>query len=128
MITPESLSGHRCVVVSNLRLSMFIGVLPHEHDAPQQVIVSVWTYVPESGLALSERMEDYVSYADVVAGIQTVASEGHIELVENFAEQIAQMVLSDDRVARVVVDVRKPDIIEEADSVGVIIERSRAPA
>jgi dihydroneopterin aldolase len=119
------LQDHDCLIISKLKLSMLIGILPHEQENPQQVLVSVRLYVPNPGTRSSENIDDYVSYADIVEGIRAIAASGHIPLVENFAERIAAMALQDERVARVIVDVRKPDIIADAESVGIVIERSR---
>jgi dihydroneopterin aldolase len=127
MIPSIDLQGERCLIISKLKLSMLIGILPEEMDNPQEVLVSVAAYVPETGPATSEDVADYVSYADIVTGIREIAAAGHTPLVENFAEAIAAMVLEDDRVSRVQVDIRKTEIIPEAEAVGVIIERSRAP-
>lgn len=119
------LDGHRCVVISNLRLPFFIGVFEHEKKAPQEVVITVKMYVPEAGRAVSTDIADYVSYADVVDGIKAIAdSKDHIELVETLAEKIADIALNDKRVAHVLVDVQKSQIIPEAEGVGVIIERT----
>lgn len=119
------LEGHRCLVIDRLRLSMLIGILNSEKTETQEVVVSLRLYIPEHGRAVSTDIADYISYADVVERVRALAAEGHIPLVENFAEQIADIALADPRVARVVIDVRKTEIIPDCDGVGVTIERTR---
>ncbi|RMF01124.1 MAG: dihydroneopterin aldolase [Alphaproteobacteria bacterium] len=126
MIADSPGPGYRCIVIADLRLPFFIGVYDHEKERRQEVVTSVRMYVRETEAAMSDRIEDHVSYADVVDGIKAIAESGeHIALVETLAERIAAIALHDPRVARAVVDVRKSEIIPEAEGVGVIIERTR---
>jgi 7,8-dihydroneopterin aldolase/epimerase/oxygenase len=118
--------GQRCVVVDDLRLRLFIGVHEHEKRARQEVSITVRMFVAESGAPPSDDLADHVSYADIVEKLrQRAASARHVHLVETLAEEVAALALADARVASVVVDVRKTEIIPEAKGVGVIIHRRR---
>ena len=77
---------------------------------------------------VSDDLADYVSYADIVEQLKArAASTRHVNLVETLAEEVAALALADKRVASVVVDVRKTEIIPEAEGVGVIIRRHCGP-
>ena len=109
------------VRVRRLRLSMSIGVLPEERRARQEVWVSVAMRVP----AELRRSGGYVSYAPVVGALQTLARGGHVDLVEQVAEHAARGAMGDPNVAEVEVTVEKPEIFEDAESVGVTIRMDR---
>jgi 7,8-dihydroneopterin aldolase/epimerase/oxygenase len=118
--------GQRCVVIDDLRLHFFIGVHEHEKRARQEVSISVYMFVPEGDAAPSDDLAGYVSYADIIDKLkERAASTRHVNLVETLAEEVAVFALADARVASVVVDVRKTEIIPEARGVGVIIRRDR---
>jgi dihydroneopterin aldolase len=118
--------GQRCVVIDDLRLRFFIGVHALEKQARQEVSITIHMFVPESGAPPSDDLADYVSYADVVDKLKArAASTRHANLVETLAEEVAGLALTDARVASVVVDVRKTEIIPDAKGVGVIIHRQR---
>lgn len=118
--------GCRCLVIRDLRIEFLIGILDEERQKPQPVVLNIAVFVPENGPATSTDINDYVSYAVIVDDIKALAqSDRHIPLVENLAEEIATLVLKDQRANRVVVDITKPNIIPEATGVGVIIERTR---
>jgi dihydroneopterin aldolase len=126
-LIPEA--GQLCVVIDDLRLRLFIGVHEHEKEARQEVSITIHMLVPESGAPPSDSLADYVSYADVVEELKArAASTRHVNLVETLAEEVAELALLDARVAGVVVDVRKTEIIPEAKGVGVIIHRRRGQA
>jgi FolB domain-containing protein len=125
-ILPEP--GFRCIVVEDLRLQLFIGVHDFEKKKRQQVSISIHMFVPDAGPARSDDLADHVSYSDVVAKLKERAkSTRHVNLVETLAEEVADFALADARVASVVVDVRKTEIVPEASGVGVTIRRERAP-
>ncbi len=65
------------------------------------------------------------NYEAIVEGIKRIASGGHINLVETFADRVAKLCLADRRVAGVRVSVEKLDVYPEMESVGVVIERRR---
>ena len=66
-----------------------------------------------------------MSYEIVVKKVEAIIAEGHINLVETLCEKIAAACLKDKRVMAARVRVEKPDIIKNARSVGVEIERQR---
>ena len=129
MLTPlMPPAGYRVIVVDDMRMRIFIGVLAQERLARQEVAVSLCMLVRDAGPSRSDALADHVSYADVVAKLrQRGQSSRHTNLVETLAEECAEFALADPRVESVIVDVRKPEIIAEARGVGVIIHRHRRP-
>ena len=111
------------VFVRDLVLDVQIGVNEGEQGRHQRVRfnVDLWVRLPEGG-PQRDRLDEVLSYSTVVQGIRDIAASGHINLVETLAERVAQMTLSDARVARVQVRVEKLDVYENA-TVGVEIER-----
>jgi len=75
--------------------------------------------------AINDEHHNVVCYAEVVADIRRLLSEGHINLVETLAERIAARCLDDHRILGAKVRVEKLDVMPEASAVGVEIERHR---
>lgn len=113
------------ILVRDLVLKCLIGIHAHELLASQRVRINVDMAVLEQAGPLSDDIANVVSYEDVIEGIKRMLAEGHINLVETLAEKIAELCLSDDRVASVRVRVEKLDVYAEAASVGIEIERRR---
>lgn len=111
--------------VHNLVLAAKIGVHPHEKVRPPRLRVSV-----ELAMAGDPpRHDDLVNtldYERVVAGIRDLAVAQHINLVETFADAVAQLCLTNPRVSGACVTVEKLDVYSNAESVGVTLERRRA--
>jgi len=119
---------HRRVFVRDLILTCAIGIHAHEQDVPQRVRINLELIVRENERNLLDRIENVVDYETIVDGVRAITEESHINLVETLAERIADLCLTDRRVARVRVSVEKLDIYAEAQSVGVEVERTRADA
>lgn len=113
----------RHVFVRDLELDALIGIYDQEKLKPQKIIVNIDLSVTEgSG---DDDISHVVSYEIVVKKVEAIIAAGHINLVETLCERIAESCLRDSRVMAARVRVEKPDIIPNARSVGVEIERSR---
>ncbi|WNK00950.1 dihydroneopterin aldolase [Thalassospiraceae bacterium LMO-JJ14] len=113
----------RHVFVRDLVLLALIGVHDHEHDKPQRVRVNLDLAVRESEKGLDDDLANVVCYEQLVSGVQKIFDQGHVGLVETIAEAISEMCLTDTRVRSARVRVEKLDIFDNAQSVGVEIER-----
>ena len=118
-------SGLRHVFVRDLDLMALIGIYEHEKTDPQRIIVNLDLSVHEGEGPQGDDIGHVVSYEIVVKKVEQIIAEGHINLVETLCEKIAAACLRDKRVVAARVRVEKPDIIKNARSVGVEIERQR---
>ena len=118
-------SGLRHVFVRDLDLTALIGIYDHEKLKPQRIIVNIDLSVEEGDGPMDDDIGHVVSYEIVVKKVEAILAEGHINLVETLCEKIALACLRDKRVVGARVRVEKPDIIANARSVGVEIERQR---
>ena len=121
----EEAGRWRLVRVRDLVLPASIGIYDHEKQAPQRVCFNVELKVREGGGPVGDDIANVLSYEDIVDGIKAIVADGHINLVETLAERVAELCLADPRVGSARVGVDKLDIVPEAASVGVEIERSR---
>jgi dihydroneopterin aldolase len=93
------------VFVTGVEVQAEIGVYRHEVGRLQPLKVDIELDVPTAG---AERLADTLNYETLLAAAQAVASQGHIQLVETFAERLAHACLADPRVTRARVRVEKP--------------------
>jgi dihydroneopterin aldolase len=118
-------SGLRHVFVRDLEMKALIGIYDHEKRDPQRITVNIDLSVTEGDGPMDDDISHVVSYEIVVKKVEAIIAEGHINLVETLCEKIAASCLRDKRVVAARVRVEKPDIIPNARSVGVEIERQR---
>ncbi len=118
-------SGLRHVFVRDLDLMALIGIYDQEKVKPQRIVVNIDLSVTEGAGPKDDDIGHVVSYEIVVKKVEAIVAEGHINLIETLCEKIAAACLRDKRVMAARVRVEKPDIIKNARSVGVEIERAR---
>ena len=115
------------IIVRGLHVNAFVGVHDFEKQSRQGVRFDIDIETVPDYARIVRDTGRYVSYGDAVAYIERrAASEEHIELVETLAEDVANHVLANDLVSAVRVSVQKTEIYDNADGVGVVIERRRA--
>ena len=104
-------------------LEQLVGIYEQEKKHPQRILVNIDCAVEELGGPLEDDIRNVVSYEKVVKNVKSIVHDGHVNLVETLAEKIAEKVLRHKAIRRVRVRVEKLDIIPEASSVGIEIER-----
>jgi len=119
-------AGTRHVFVHDLVLPAHIGVHGHEHGRTQRVRINLDLSVQEGPAAIGDELANVVCYEHIIDDIRAIVAAGHVRLVETLAERIADMCLADRRVSIARVRVEKLDVMPDADSVGVEIERFNA--
>lgn len=120
----------RRMFVKDLVLKAQIGVYAHEQGCSQRVRVNLELAVDEMPTPQLSRpavgaddLGRVVDYDTVINAVRQIIAAGHVQLVETLAERIAEAALRDPRVRSIRVRVEKLDVIPDAASVGVEIER-----
>jgi dihydroneopterin aldolase len=111
------------VTVRGLILLCSIGIRADERQRKQRVRVSADLVAADPFPGEDRRR--IINYEKIVAGIREVASAGHIDLCEGFAERVCSVCFADPRVAQVRVWIEKLDVFPDAEGVGAIFERAR---
>ena len=104
------------VFVEGLTLQAEIGLYAHERGRTQPLSVDVELALTP---ASASGIHGTVNYETLAEKARALAASGHVELVETFAERLAQACLDHTRAVSVRVRVRKPQAIEGADAAGV---------
>lgn len=110
------------VFVRGLEIQAGIGVHDHERGRLQPLVIDV---VLELAPAPVARLADTVDYEAVARAAREIAAEGHIGLVETFAERLALRCLADARVEAVEVRVEKPGALDGAVAPGCVVRFAR---
>ena len=110
------------VFVRGLQVQAGIGVYDHEHGRLQTLVIDVTLDLGDRPV---ERLSDTVNYETVAEHCRAIVAEGHVGLVESFAERLALDCLRDERVRRVVVRIEKPGALDQASAAGCEVAYGR---
>jgi dihydroneopterin aldolase len=111
------------VFVRGLALEAEIGIYPHERGQPQPLMVDLEVSLDPVHV---EALAETINYETLAAAARDLATGGHIDLVETYAQRLAEACLADPRVTSAKVRVEKPQAIPGAAAAGVTIVVRRA--
>ncbi len=111
------------IFIKDLVIEMFAGIYDHEKANKQHVIINITLDVESNKGKTLRSIDDVVSYEDITNKVISLTNEKHYELLEELAEKIAILCLNDKRVLSSTIKLEKPDIIADAQSVGIEIYR-----
>jgi dihydroneopterin aldolase len=118
---PESL-GRDCIFLKDWVIDCNIGVYAEEKGVTQKVRLSIDAYLAPNVRASNDDMETVPSYTDIIDAVNDITSRGHINLIETFAEELAERGLANPRIIAMRVRIEK---LERGPVRGVEIYRTR---
>ena len=119
------MTGDR-ILLSGLRVRGHHGVLPHEAQLGQVFVVDLELALDLAAAGRSDDLDRTVDYGSLAGRVAEVVGGRPRKLLEAVAEDVAQLVLADERVRQVRVRVTKPQASLPVDAcVAVEITRDR---
>ena len=111
------------VFIRGLAIAAEIGVYRHEKGRAQPLVVDIEVEIAAQPVI---QIAQTLNYETLVNAARAIAAEGHIDLVETYAQRLAAACLDDPRVIRARVRVEKPEAISGAVAAGVEVRLNRA--
>jgi 7,8-dihydroneopterin aldolase/epimerase/oxygenase len=100
-----------------------IGIHDNELHTSQPLVIDLQAGVPRALACSTDQINDTIDYSVVHARLHTLLREHKLQLLEAFAEAIADILLNEFRASWVKVKVAKPRKFDDVSAVGVQIER-----
>ena len=114
------------VLIDRLELDCIIGIMPEERVTKQPLFIDVEMDCDFSAAAASEHISDTVNYAEISTLLGELINKKAYQLVETLVAEACDLILqTETRITRVVVTVRKPNAVGNADAVGARMEKQR---
>ena len=114
------------IYVEDLRVKATIGIFDWEKKIKQDVSISYEIPHDNVRAAKADAIEATTDYKSITKGIISFVEKNKFELVETFAEKIAEMVIKDFNIDEIRLRVSKPGALRFSKDVGVIIERDKS--
>lgn len=111
------------IFISELRIDTRIGIYEREKQAAQTIQLDLEIGLRGEHAAHSDRIEDTIDYAEVVADIRRLFAKQHFALLEHAAESIAQLVIRDFKAPWLRVSIAKLAPLTGVRKLGITIER-----
>lgn len=104
-----------------------IGAYAEERGVSQRVRFDILLEVTRNTAHLDDRVGRVINYDTLIEAIDTAAAGPRVNLLETFAERLAQLCLIDPRARRVHLRLEKLDRLPDGATLGCEITRQRGP-
>ena len=123
---PHDLSGYdfRRIFLKGFQVQASIGFHSHETLARQRIVIDVDLYIARDQAPIArDQIDEVLDYDFLRDEIKAITMNHHFNLQETLAETIADRVLERPLVQLVRVQIQKPDVYEDCESLGVEVLR-----
>ena len=110
------------VYIRGLRAETVIGIHPWEREIRQPLVLDLKMASDTARAAATDRIEDALDYAAIADAVIALVESSEYQLIETLAEAVARTVCEDFGVPWLRLRVSKPNAVDAADDVGVVIE------
>lgn len=115
------------VFLRNYRREIEIGAYSEEVGVAQGVRFDIVLEVTRNTAHIDDKVGRVINYDELIEAIDAVISGPRINLLETFAERLAQLCLVDPRARRVHIRIEKLDRLPGGATLGCEITRNRTP-
>jgi FolB domain-containing protein len=113
------------IIIKDLLLRSIIGINDDERANRQDILINIVMYADTRSAGVSDQIADAINYRTITKRIISHVEGSSNYLVEKLVADIAQIILIEFPVDRVVVRVEKPGALRFTESVGIEIDRTR---
>ena len=124
LINPNS--GYDLIFLNDFMIDANIGVYKHEKIKSQPLRINIIAKVKNPKKINDDKLYSVVCYNQISKKIKKIIKSGHTILLEKLAEKIFQECFKNKRIQTMKIRLEKLDAIEEAESAGIEVERSRS--
>ena len=112
----------RHIYLEKLRVQASVGILPHELEAKQALLISLeLALAPTPLVPASDDVREVLDYRKVRQIAIDNATSGHVNMLETLAGRICHQLLELPHVMQATVRVDKPNIFSDCDGVAVAV-------
>lgn len=112
------------VIIEQLEVATTIGVYDWEKSIRQCLLINLEIAWNNSIAAKDDDLNKALDYVSIVEIINRFSRNSHFNLIETFAEKLAELLKKTFNINWLKISVIKPGAIPQAKGVGVIIERN----
>ena len=122
----RSYSYKRKILIKDLVLNMLVGIHNFEKKKKQRVRFNLIINIDQNLIPNDKDLKSIVNYEQIIKIITKITSRKHYLLLETLAEKIFFKLFENTRIKKILLRIEKLDIIKNATSVGIELEKTRS--
>ena len=112
------------IFIRNLQVSVQVGILPHEKAKKQKISFDIVYSIDAKRVSQFDEVASTIDYGSVREILIHFLNSQRFNLIETLADQCADCLLMHFKMKWLKLSVTKSSIFDDADGVGIIIERN----
>ena len=110
------------IFIRGLRVNTIVGVYEHERHRTQPLLFDIDMTADVATPGTTDALEDALDYGAICERITDFVTASRFQLIETIARSVGELLRREFDVVSYRVSVAKPEAVENAETVGVIIE------
>ena len=119
-------SGYDLIFLNDFLVQANIGIYKYEKNITQPLRINIVAKVRNPKRINDDNLQSVVCYNQISRKIKKIIKSGHTVLLEKLAEKIFEECFKNKRIETMKIRLEKLDAIQDAESAGIEVERSRA--
>ena len=121
----EKFKYKRKVIIKDLILNIFVGIHSFEKKKKQRVKFNIEILTDPYVSPNCKDLNSILNYEEVVIQIEKLANLKHLELLEDLAENIFNIIFKNMLVKKINLKLEKLDILKKTKSVGIEVSKTK---
>ncbi|MCO8044189.1 dihydroneopterin aldolase [Acinetobacter bohemicus] len=114
------------IIIEGLKVDTVVGCFNWERQIIQPLLLDLTIHTSLEQASQSDRLDDTLNYAEICEISARVIQEAQPELIEHAAKLVLDALFTTfESIESIMITIRKPAIIAQANSVGIRLERHR---
>ena len=118
-------SINRSVFIKDFIIEEIIGIHKHEKIEKQKIKFNIILDINQNSLPDEKNIKSIVDYEKITKKIENLTKSKKYNFLESLAEDSFKEIFEDKRINSVTIKIEKPEAIENTESVGVEVFKSR---
>ena len=114
------------ILINELILDLKLGYYDFEKEKAQKVKFSLEIDYEDKKPSSDKDIKSIVNYGQVVKLIKKLTKHKHYNFLETLAEDVFDILFKDKRIAKIMLQIEKLEILKECSSVGIQITKKRS--
>ncbi|HEU0202700.1 MAG TPA: dihydroneopterin aldolase [Burkholderiaceae bacterium] len=110
----------RCISIRRLRTHASVGMLPHESQRKQLLVLDIDVFVDRLATTpMQDRIDEVLDYRAIRQAVLSRIDASHTNLLETMCDRLAADILALHAVRAVRIHIDKPNAFDDAEAVGI---------
>ena len=111
------------IFINNLKVDCIIGILPHERENTQPLMISIELECDLKKAGYSGNLDESINYAELADTVKEYTVQRKARLVEELGVELCDLILKEFKPKKVSITLNKPLAVENCDGVGIEITK-----